>query len=241
MGLGLKLFNVTNEQVVALAVKSFINPLNDKSKYQQLVDEVNLRYPAAGLNLPPGQVPTAASVVTLISQNANISKVIPDLIFDLYISSADIAISGKRLSTFFNTIAPNGIENYISDLLTPKAKATLTLSAGIEFPTSVLQPVNLDGSVIPNTKTMFKFGEATFYIDTEAGIGTQFEFDGSLIPNYSRIGNTGFIIEIKKAKLDLSQTTNIPKADAAGYPSDFTGLYVQEAMIKVSKYNFCFV
>ncbi|MDB5150315.1 MAG: hypothetical protein JWQ57_4335 [Mucilaginibacter sp.] len=231
--LGLKIFRISSEQMIGKMFNFFVDPVNDSTtKFQQLINDINTAYPDAHLSLPTNQVPTLNSITNLISESTDVPKTLSSLMFELYLLDIDLAVSRKKLQLFFDLIVPNGIEDYIRRLVTPKAKATLTLSAGIEFPTSVLQPVNLDGSIIPNTKTIFKFGEATFYVDTEAGIGTQLEFDGSLIPNYSRIGNTGFIIEIKKAKLDLSRTTNIPEADAAGYPADFTGLYVQEALIK---------
>lgn len=231
--LALQIFRLAPEQIVAHTLNNFVSPGNPAvSKFEQLFNDINELYPLANLSLPSDTIPTIASITTQLSQNENIPISVSELIFKTYLTDDNLDITRQKLQQFFLLVAPDGIETYIKQLITPKAEATLTLSAGIEFPTSVLQPVNLDGSIIPDTKTIFRFGEATFYVDTEAGIGTQLEFEGSLIPNYSRIGNTGFIIEIKKAKLDLSQTSNIPEADAAGYPPDFTGLYVQEALIK---------
>jgi hypothetical protein len=231
--LGTQLFRISDEQVLANSLNYFVTPqLNTVSVYQQFINDINQLYPGAGLSFPQGQDPSVAAVSALINGSSAIPLDIPELVFAMYILDDDLQGTKANLQRFYNIVAPGGIESYIKDLITPKAKATLTLSAGLEFPTTMLQPVRPDGSIIDGPRAMFRFGEATFFVDTEAGIGTQLEFEGSLIPNYSRIGNTGFIIEIKKAKLDLSQTTNIPEADAAGYPPDFTGLYVQEAMIK---------
>lgn len=230
--MGLQVFRISQEQVITQTLNYLINPSDSSvNKYQELIDDVNSAYPAANISLPAGEVPDTSSIAALIADNPHIPDSISEVMFGIYILTGDSGKTENNLQTFFDSIVPGGLRNYIKRLITPKSKATLTLSAGIQFPTNVLQPVDINGNNISG-QTMFKFGEATFYVDTEAGIGTQLEFDGSLIPNYSRIGNTGFIIEIKKAKLDLSQTTNIPEADAAGYPPDFTGLYVQEAMIK---------
>lgn len=70
-------------------------------------------------------------------------------------------------------------------------KASLTLSAGIEFPNKILRPVNANGTPTPNAKSPFKFAEATFYVDNESGIGSDVELAGSLIPEFNEIGNTG--------------------------------------------------
>ncbi|WDF81189.1 hypothetical protein PQ469_14350 [Mucilaginibacter sp. KACC 22773] len=236
--LGLQIFRVSPEQVIANVLNLFIKKSNTSvSNFQQLVNDINTIYPSAGLSLPAGQEPTVQSVATSISQNPNLPQSISEVMFAVYIFDGNLDETKRKLQQFYKLIVPNGIEDYIKKLITPKVKASLTLSAGIEFPLNVLQPVNLDGTVIPNKKTIFKFAEASFYFDTEAGIGSQLELAGSLIPEYSQIGNTGLIIGFTNAKLDLSRTTNIPEADAAGYPVDFVGLYVQEAFIEFTKFG----
>ncbi|MDN5288989.1 MAG: hypothetical protein JWR38_5263 [Mucilaginibacter sp.] len=236
--LGLQIFKITDEQVISNVLNYFVTPANDTtSVYQQLINDINALYPAANLSLPAGQTPTVTLVASLITQNPNIPKSISELLFAAYVLDTDLAVTKNKLQQFFSIVVPNGIEDYITNLIKPRIKATLTLSAGLEFPTNILQPVNADGSVIPDTKTIFQFAEATFFADTEAGIGSQLELAGSLFPQLSRIGKTPLTIGFTNAKLDLSRTTNIPEADAAGFPVDFMGLYVQHATIGFSSFG----
>ncbi|MGY0041043.1 hypothetical protein [Pedobacter sp. NJ-S-72] len=236
--LGLRIFKINEDEVLAHVLNYFIESDDEtQSKFQILINDVNGLYPKAKLTLAQNQEPTVDAVVVLINKNVNIPKSISALLFSLYIFNDDLNIAKTRLQTFYNRIVPNGIEDYIRQLITPKIKATLNLSAGVEFPINILKPVNADGTPIPDRKTLFKFVEATFFVDTESGIGTELEFAGSLIPEYSEIGNTGLIIGFTNAKLDLSRQKNIPEADAAGYGPDFTGLYVQKATIGFNKFG----
>jgi hypothetical protein len=236
--LGLQLFKVTDEQVIAHILNFFVTPADDSiTKYQQIIDDINIFYPGANLSIPGGQTPTVSLVTSIITQSPNITESPAELMFAMYILDGDPASTKSKLQQFYNLIVPGGLENFINGLIKPKIKATLTLSAGIEFPTNILQPVDANGNIIPNTKTIFQFAEATFYVDTEAGIGSQLDLAGSLIPQYSQIGNTGLVIGFTNAKLDLSTTTNIPEVDAAGFPVDFMGLYVQQASISFGKFG----
>lgn len=236
--LGLKIFKISEEQVIAQILNYFIDDsAATASKFQLLIDEINSLYPAAALTLPADQEPTVEQVSTMISQNVNIPETISELMFVAYILNTDTAKQKDNLQQFYALMVPDGIEDYIKKMLEPKLKATLQLSAGIEFPLNILKPVTANGTLIPNTKTVFKFAEATFYVDTESGIGSDVELAGSLTPEFSQIGNTGLIIGFTGAKLDLSRTTNIPEADAAGYPVDFTGLYVKHATIGFNNFG----
>lgn len=236
--LGLKIFRISEAQIVANALKFFIS-LSDTgiSKFQQLVDDINLLFPDANLSLPTGIEPTVASLITLIKSNAIITKDIPELIFAIYLADSDLGTVKQKIQKFYKIIVPDGLENYISKLIKPQVKTTLQLSVGLEFPTSVLQPVTTDGTAIPNEKSIFKFAEATFSFDTEGGIGSQFELGGSLIPQYAEIGKTGIVVSFTNAKLDLSDTTNIPEATAAGYPANFVGLYIQHTSVSFNKFG----
>jgi hypothetical protein len=236
--LGLQLFKVTDQEAIANALNIFVQPANTSTtKYQQLIDDINRFYPAADISLLPGQTPTVPLITLLITENPNIPKSVSELVFDIYILNSDISTTKRNLTSFYRAVAPSGVENYINALISPQVKATLALSLGIEFPTNVLQPVDVNGNIIPGVKSIFKFVSASFYVDTQSGIGSQIELAGSLIPTYAEIANTGLIISFQDAKLDLSTTTNIPEADAAGYPVSFVGLYVRQASVSFSKFG----
>jgi hypothetical protein len=235
--LGLQIFRITEDEVIAHILNYFIDEdLGTDSKFDILLDAINLKF-NTHLSLPPDQEPTVDMVVSLIKSEVTIPKNVSAVMFAVFILNNDLDKTKELLQQFYNRLVPNGIEDYIKKLITPKLRATLKLSAGIEFPNNILKPVNADGTPIVGRKTLFKFVEATFYADTESGIGTEVEFAGSLIPELSEIGNTGLIIGFTNAKLDLSRNKNIPEADAAGYGPDFRGLYVQRATIGFSRFG----
>ncbi|MFC0514548.1 hypothetical protein ACFFGT_10060 [Mucilaginibacter angelicae] len=236
--LGLQVFRVSEDQVLSHTLKFFLDPsLTSMEKFQELVEDINALYPDANLTLPANQESTISSVIALIKQNVHIPKGISALMFVLYLTDGDLTKTREKVLAFYELLVPDGIEDYVKNLITPHVKATLTLSAGIEFPTNVLQPVTATGVPIAGTKSLFRFGEATLYVDSDAGIGYNALLSGSLIPEYNQIGNTGLIISFTNAKLDLSRKTNIPEADAAGYGPDFVGLYVQHAGVIFGKFG----
>lgn len=235
--LGLQIFKITEDEVIAHILNYFVEDSDTENKFEQLLQAVNIVY-HTNLALPPNEEPTVDAVVGLINSNVNIPKSVSAVMFGIYIVQGGEAQTRERLQQFYNRIVPNGIEDYIKQLITPKLRATLKLSAGIAFPRSILKPVNENGDVISNEpESMFTFGEATFYADTESGIGADVEFVGNLVPEYAQIGNTNLFIGIQRAKLDLSKKKNIAEADAAGYGPDFTGLYVKEAVIGLSGFG----
>lgn len=238
---GLQVFRISEEQAIAHMLNIFVEATDGNTKYEQLLADINT-FPEViadptyqELKFPAGVEQSIGSIVTLINNNPKITKSIPLLLFAVYIlESDDLSETKQKLHEFYNIIAPDGIEAYIKRIITPKAKAALALSAGIEFPQNILKPVNADGSAYKDTKakSIFVFGEAQLYADTEAGIGYQLEMGGSLRPTtYAAIGNTGLILELDTLKVDLSKKTNIPEADADGRPSDFVGIYARAVSV----------
>jgi len=240
---GLQVFRISEEQVIAHMMNIFVEAEEGKTKYEQLLADINsldeLKEDPTFEELGFGEdvEQSIDSIITLINNNNAITKSIPLLLFGVYIAKAGFTVNEikQRLQDFYNIVAPDGIEAHIKRIITPKAKATLELSAGIEFPQSILKPVEPDGSAFPNpaTKSTFVFAKAQLYADTEAGIGYQAELGGSLTPSNAMIGNTGLILELDTLKVDLSKKTNIPEADADGRPNDFVGVYARAASVKL--------
>lgn len=233
---GLQVFRISEEQVIAHMLNIFVEAADGITKYEQLLKDINdleaiTQDPTyQELEFPTGVEQSISSVISLINNNPKITKSIPLLLFAVYILKSDLSDTKSKLQEFYNIIAPDGIEAHIRRIITPKAKATLELSAGIEFPQTILRPTTIDGSPYedPNAKSIFVFAKAQLYADTEAGIGYQLELGGSLSPSkYAMIGNTGMILELDTLKVDLSKKTNIPEADADGRPNDFIGVYAR--------------
>ncbi|MBF7093216.1 hypothetical protein IUY40_16915 [Flavobacterium sp. ALJ2] len=234
--LGLQVFRISEEQVVAHMLNIFVEAADGITKYEQLLTDINDLQKLTGsegyqeLKFPVGIEQSIGSLSKLINDHPGITESIPLLLFAVYILKSDLSDTKRRLQEFYNIIAPDGIEAHIKRIITPKAKATLALSAGIEFPQKILRPINPNGSAYkdPNAKSVFVFAQAQLYADTEAGIGYQLELGGTLKPSSTAmIGNTGLILELDTLKVDLSKKTNIPEADADGRPNDFVGVYAR--------------
>ncbi|ESU28684.1 hypothetical protein FLJC2902T_12750 [Flavobacterium limnosediminis JC2902] len=229
---GLQVFRISDDQVLAHILNNFVEPADENtSKFQQLFDDLNtvldLNTP---LELPTD--PNVQSVISTIEGHPDVNDSISGVMFGAYILDSDAGVMKTKLQGFFNIVVPDGIEDYIKKLITPKAKATLALSAGIEFPYNVLRPINSDGSDYGSSaKSTFVFAEAQLYVDTEAGMGYQLELGGTLYPQFNAIGNTGIMLEIDSLKLDLSKNSNIIEADLDGRPNDFIGVYARAVSV----------
>ncbi|PIF60074.1 hypothetical protein [Flavobacterium sp. 2] len=229
---GLQVFRISEEQVIAHMMNIFVEAEEGKTKYEQLLEDINALQ-NTDLEFPTDAEQSIGGIIDLINNNTVITKSIPTLLFAIYILKNDLADTKSKLQEFYNIVAPDGIEAHIKRIITPKAKATLALSAGIEFPRNILKPVKSDGSDYGTgtEKSMFLFGQAQLYADTEEGIGYQLELGGSLKPDYAMIGNTGLLLQLDTLKVDLSKKTNIPEADADGRPNDFVGVYARAVSV----------
>lgn len=227
--LSLEVLNLDEDQAIQLAISTFVVQTNPSlTKFGQLVADINTLYGSTIVidETLPNKIEELIVQVELLNKN------IFPTVFALYILQTGIDQTKDKINTFFASFIPNDIEEYIKEIIIPKARVTLDLSAAMEFPNNILKPVNPDGSEIPNQTTKFLFAQAQLYVDTVAGIGYQLELAGSLMPSsYAEIGNTGILLQIESLKLDLSKKTNIPEADADGRPSDFVGVYARAISI----------
>jgi|GEM_PF-3550570 len=244
--LALRVFNLSEEQAIANFINTFVEPINvATTALQQFVKDVNK---AHNLNIPAPTVATKISdiVTQIYTKSGEYATLIA---FTTYIVQNDLQETKNKLNKFFRSLIPQDIEEYIKDILIPKAKASLTLSAGMEFPRKMLIPVyDKDGKHPTNDqltgepfseiaadakgdpKVMLTFGEALFHASTEEGFG--YTMDLVLNTTYpAMIGNTGLIIDIQNIKIDLSKKENILEADLDNRSPDFIGAYIEEAAI----------
>ncbi len=228
--LALQALNVTDEQVLQLAINTFVVS-NDPiiSKIDQLIADIN-----SFCNSTIAIDNTADNPLQeLLMQIELINKKIVPIVFSLYLLASDLEETKKKVKKFFSAFIPDDIEGYIRNIITPKARVTLKLTAAVEFPRNILVPwKDIGGGVLqrdenPTHIARFQFAEALLYADTKAGIGYNLELAGTLNPTYCEIGKTGILIQIESLKLDLSKKKNIPEADADGRPADFTGVYAR--------------
>ncbi|WP_347220134.1 hypothetical protein [Chryseobacterium sp.] len=239
----LRVLNVTEEQAIAHFVNTFVKPENqDITPLMQFVKDMNAVY--GGWSGNPIPVPTNATTITEVVQQifSRAGKYASLAAFGAYLLTNDLQETGNKVKTFFKSLMPQDIDEFIKEVVVPKFKATLVLSAAIEFPRSILKPVHpLKHPTAPleviedeSQKVTIGFGEALFYADTEKGFG----YNMDLVLNMShpaQIGNTGFVIDIHNLKIDLSKTENIAEADADGRPKEFMGVYMEYTEIFLPK------
>ena len=103
----------------------------------------------------------------------------------------------------------------------------------MEFPRSVLIPLDETpganfGKPLPG-KAALRFDVGTVEFSTGRGIGFSEELTGDF--TWAQIGETGFTVDLDRAKLDISRTENIPEATEDGRSDEFVGVYIEDASV----------
>ncbi len=237
----LRVLNITEEQAIAHIINTFVKPQNQNTPLMQFVEDLA---DDQDLDL---DFPTDATTVTDVVKDiySKAGKYASLAAFATYLVTTDIQETGKKVKEFFRSLIPQDIDEFIKEVIIPKFKATLMLSAAIEFPRSILTPAyprdhaNALDPIPENTqgfrdKVLLEFGEVLFYADTERGFG--YNMDLALSTSTpALIGNTGFAIDIHNMKIDLSKKENIAEADADGRPKEFMGVYMEYTEIFLPK------
>lgn len=236
--IALRVLNVTEEQAIAHFVNTFVEPADQNiTPLVQFVNDLNAKE-GLGLTIPTDTTTVTDVVKDIFAKSGG--KYASLVGFGAYLLTNDPQDTAVKVKTYFRSLIPQDIDEFIKEVVIPKFRATLLLSAAIEFPRSILipvDPVTLDP--IPedsngDPKVLLSFAEALFYADTERGFG--YNMDIVLNTNYpAQIGNTGFIIDIHNLKIDLSKKENIAEADADGRPKEFMGVYMEYTEIFLPK------
>jgi hypothetical protein len=224
-----------------LLLKSILIYESGVTPFNSFVDKINIKYALSGSNIisyPNGTTDEdlAFEIVEAIINNSELAtqeKTPQQVLYDIYLLQGEAERTKEQIGNLFSVITGGAVLDYIKELLTPKISATIELSAGIEFPRNILIPLDeATGEPIEdeNAKVVLLFEAGEFTFNTVSGIG--FNENLTLSLNHpAQIGNTGLTIDFNIAKLDLSKKTNIPEANLAGYPNDFTGVFIDEATI----------
>jgi hypothetical protein len=134
----------------------------------------------------------------------------------------------ERLRVLFSQWFGGLTWQHVEELLVPQFSLTVTdFPMALEFPRKWLIPLKPDNTPDPDVKVKsrltYHVGSVTYSTKT----GLTFVGENSFNFTKSMIGKTGLTLEIDDARIDFSRTTNIPEADAAGYPVDFVGVFVK--------------
>ena len=226
---------IATQELLYLTVGTFIDA---PDALDQFAADLNTNY---GTSIPLPLDPDAETAVNdIMSAMATAGLDMQSVILSTYIEgSGSISDAFGDINDLFAVVFGGDAVGQIKNMLVPEIGASMELSAGIEIPRYALLPMYDTGGGVfaveedPNIKTTLVFDAGAFHFSTSSGIG----FNQALTVGFqqpytqAQIGKTGLTIGFTEAKLDLSRQTNIPEADAAGYPTDFVGVYIQEASI----------
>ena len=207
------------------------------ASYNSFVDKINLKYSLSGSNSIPYPMPGTAldmaeDIRWSITGNSVITDDIKELIDGIYIYSSNNTDYQNNLNQFSEGVTSQSIMDYVKEIIIPKIDASLDIAVGLAFPRSLLLPMNpTTNEPLPEPEqSILVFDIGTLLFSTQGGI--HFEEEMAVSLNHpSEIGNTGLGIDIVRAKLDLSQSTNIIEADLDGRPQNFTGIYAEYVAI----------
>lgn len=222
--LAIEIFEVSEADSLQLAQNTFVKvSAPGVSRFQQLINDINTLY-ISGIVIDENSDSRYEELSIAIH---NLNEQVYSTVFVLYLVAPTIEETKERISYFFSSFVSGDLEQFILNTISVEARATLELSAALEFPPNILKPVTENGEDIPNQLTRFVFARALLYADTNAGIGYQMDLSGSLEPPFAAVANTGLILNIDTLKVDLSTNSNIYEADLDERPNSFVGVYAR--------------
>ncbi|OJJ20990.1 hypothetical protein BKI52_10465 [marine bacterium AO1-C] len=239
----LRVLGISEKQAIAHFINIFTEPIDEETtNLQQFVTDIN-EYISQNIPIPDKVAKLEEVIQNIYNQTQQYATLAA---FGKYVLNTDLTKTKENLIKFFEALMPQDLETYIKDILIPKFRATLLLSAAIEFPRSILQPVYPENhpnslEVIPISSedsfpdnVLISFGEVLFYADTAQGFGYNMEVVlNTLTP--AMVGNTGLVIDIHNLKIDLSTRENIEEANQENRPNEFMGVYVERTEIFLPK------
>lgn len=232
--LALTALNISEEQAIAHIINTFADPLSTLSPYMQYVNNMVTLYPDIDTPSDPitEETPLDEVIRRLYEESTGMYATL--IAFGFYILSSDPNETLETLKSFFKAFIPKDIKEYIKDILIPKASTSLSLAIGIEFPRSLLRPID-SNTGLPFTddtiKSLLTYSAGTISISTENGI--EFDPEGSINLSLSQIGNTALRISLSNAQIDLNENSNIAAATLDGRSNSFKGVFVEEATVEL--------
>jgi hypothetical protein len=143
-----------------------------------------------------------------------------------------------RLLTLFKSWLQDITTDDIKTFLIPQFALELqNINMGLEFPRNWLIPAIPDPSnpggfmEDPDEEHLAALVFTVGNLKYSTSKGFEFENQSAFTFQKAFIGNTGIMLEFINLKVDMSDTYNIPEADADGRPTDFQGMYAESASV----------
>ncbi|MDP1728442.1 MAG: hypothetical protein Q8M15_16780 [Bacteroidota bacterium] len=225
---------ISNENIISGVINQYYVGEEVEDSIQDFIDAINTKYSPAPTLVKSSSTDENEIISDIVFQLTGTSNNldISEIVFNDYILGDSIIDTILRSERLFSPSFGNFTLDNIKSLLIPQFSASLNeISLAIEFPRTILLPLDNEDNVISNeaikSKVTFDVGSLVF----NSQDGFSFEELSTISLSNSQIGKTGIKIGFTDMRLDLSRTTNIPEAIADGRPDDFVGVYVQEAYI----------
>ncbi len=222
-----EMLGIPTQQLMESVLSTFIE---SEDPLQAFIDKYNEDYdPITPLTKNSGHAENEYLDVAL--QLAEDEVDVFDILLDDYITQVSLSETKERIQDLFSEwYGDFSLSDLLQKLLIPHITAGLNdLTLALEFPQKWLKPIDAKGKVIEGEASQLRFTAGSVSFDSETGLN--FAQQSNLSFTKSQIGNTGFTLSFDNAKIDFSRSENISEATAAGYPSDFVGVYVEEAEI----------
>ncbi len=231
---------ITGESRLSILQETIQVFIQDKSEFNEkinsFIDKYNLNHPQKPLIVNPDEN-IETYLQNILNSFEQLEVDVYEIIFNLYIFNTNSVTFWEQLRTLFTKFIGFFNIDILKELITPKIQIGIdNINLALEFPRNWLKPIDpTTGKINPDetVKSRLRFTVGSLKYSTEGGI--EFENESSFDFTKSEIGNTGLSFMFYNMKLDLSRTRNIPEAETAGYPTDFIGVYVEQAEIDLPK------
>jgi len=237
----IKVFGIDTASILQSAIYAFFHESDydeDSDPLQHFVEVFNEYFsPATDLTVPSHDNLNEI-IEDLIAQMATGGNDPFAVIFSLYIDAgATLEEKLANIETLFREYFGGFTLDSFKQILLPQFSVSFhDLNIALEFPRNILQPINEQTGEVEEdeeikTRLTCDLGSLTF----DSDVGFSFNAVLSMALDKSEILGTGFILEATGIKIDLSDSSNIPEADAEDRPSSFKGIYIEEATIGLPK------
>ena len=235
------IYSISKEEIISLCIQGFIS---SPDEVKQFAKDYNTEY---GINISENYTGAQndtdiAALISDIELNSTTSdqRNFYKVCYELYVkdSQNDFSQTLENIDILFSLKTGKSIVQTITEFLLPYASASVKLTLSLEFPRSILLPMKqVNGEYQIETdetkKVRLDFAEADLFFDTKGTLSFDSEIAATMAAPYNKaqIGKTGFSISLTGAKVDISDSKNIPEADFDGRPSDFKGVYIENLAI----------
>ncbi|MCX6312075.1 MAG: hypothetical protein NT084_10630 [Bacteroidetes bacterium] len=221
------IFGITEAQFLSETIVVFLGDFNNPVQNQDPLQDFATKYNSNHTN-QLSYTPNSTTFQQLYSQLQSFGENVIQLIIDDYLDNVFDKLK-ILIGKFIGPLDEEGLK----DLLLPQFRASINnIAFGIEFPQTVFIPIDSQTNLPttdPDILTTVIVNAGSFSYDTKSG----FLFEKNLTFTFpkSDILGSGFTLDVQGLKIDLSETRNIPEADADGRPADFKGVYIKEGTI----------